>query len=266
MAAKKKVARKVPAKVEKDGRPKKAKAERGIIERDGVEYNAYFIPETEVEVPEGFASMLYPLDAISIDPSNPRNQRNIDVLIAGIKRFGMRVPIIVNSQTMEIEAGHQRYDALKRLGCNYAPMVFVNDSDITAAAFNISDNRTAEIVADWDEAALSRIFGVLQNEDALEGVGFDDQSIADLRMQLAETELEGMEGFGREHEERGKEMGKGRDSGKPKGDGNWFYVEYYGEESGKVFEELKGLIGDHMTTTHEIDPGFFADTLRKALK
>ncbi len=245
--------------------PKKVVCERGTIERDGVEYEAYYIPETEVEVPEDLAGIVYPLDAIQPDPSNPRKQKNIDILVAGIKRFGMRVPIVVNQQTMIIEAGHQRYDALRKLGCNYAPIVFANDSSITAAAFNISDNRTAEIVAEWDDIALARIYDALQQEDALEGVGFDDRSLADLRMQLAEDQLDNMEGFGRDHEERGKEMAKERaDNGKPKGDGNWFYVEYYGEEQGKVFEELKELIGDYMLTGHEIDPEFFASMVRKA--
>ena len=268
---KKKPAKKAPAKKpaarrkKKNVLPVKARCERGMVHPDvGDSYEGYFLPETEIEVPEELAGIVYPLESVAIDPTNPRKAKDIEILVESIKRFGMRTPLIVNSKTMEIEAGHQRRTALKRLGVNFAPMVFVRDTDIEAAAFNIADNRTAEIVAEWDEVALSRIFGVLQKEDALKGVGFDDQSLADLRLRLSDSEIDGMEGFGRDHEGRGKDMARDRGNGKPKGDGNWFYVEYYGEEQGKVFDELKELIGEYMVTGHEVDPEFFADMVRKA--
>lgn len=265
MSTKKKTAKKPVTKVltPEGNVPSKAKPEVKRLRRDGKMTKVYFLPETEIEVPENLAGLLYPLEAARIDPTNPRKTEDLDVLVEGIRRFGMRTPLIVNEQTGEIEAGHQRRLALKRLGVNFAPMVWVDDDDITAASFNIADNRTAEIVAKWDDAALSRIFGVLKKEDALVGVGFDDDSLAELRMQLAESDLKGMNGFGRDHEGRGKGLDGEHGDEKPKGDGSWFYVEYYGEEQGKVFTELTELMADYMVTGHEIDPEFFADMVRK---
>ena len=264
MVAKKKTAKKpTEAQTPKGNIPNKVKPESKRLKRDGKSTKVFFLPETEIEVPENLAGLLYPLEAARIDPTNPRTTQDLEVLVEGIRRFGMRTPLIVNSQTGEIEAGHQRRLALKRLGVNFAPMVWVDDDDITAASFNISDNRTSDIVARWDDAALARIFGVLKKEDALTGVGFDDDSLAELRMQLAESDLSGMDGFGRDHEGMGRDLDGEHGDDKPKGDGSWFYVEYYGEEQGKVFAELTALMDDYMVTGHEIDPEFFADMVRK---
>lgn len=224
------------------------------------EYRGFFLPETEIEIPESLSGLLYPLEKIHEDPSNPRKTEDLKLLVESIKRFGMRTPLLVNASSMTLEAGHQRTRALIFLGVKYAPMVFVHDDSITAAAYNIADNRTSELVAKWDDVALTRIYNVLKEEDALTGVGFDDDSLEELRMSLAESELDGMDGFGREHEQRGKDLQK-EHGGKNKGDGYWFYVEYYGQ--GEKFAELKALLSDFMTTDHEIDPEFFEAMVRK---
>lgn len=201
--------------------PKPVKCEGPVIrERNGVKYEAYLLPETDIEVPAELKDHVYEIESVHPDPTNPRNTKNLDVLIASINRFGFRVPFIVNRFNLEMEAGHKRREALKRLGCRFAPMTFVFDDETRQMAYNIADNRTAEIVAEWDEDALSKIYGNLREKDALEGVGFDDDSmiavINDLKEQeRLERQRQREEGGG---EGGGGEGGGGGDGGKDIGD------------------------------------------------
>lgn len=57
-----------------------------------------------------------------------------------------------------------------------------------------------------------------------------------------------------------------KDDGKapPTPDEKYFYIEYY--EKDAEFKELVELLGEHMRTSHEIEPAFFADLLRTHLK
>lgn len=167
--------------------PKKIKCQKRNIENeDGYTYLTCFIPDTEIMVPLQLSSILYPLADVIDDPGNPRKTKNIKVLQDSIQRFGMRWPILVNERTMIIEAGHKRKEALRNLGVNYAPVVFVSDSDTTAKAFNVADNRVGEIVSDWDEGALREIYESLRDEDALIGVGLDDVSMEEISLKLLE--------------------------------------------------------------------------------
>ena len=186
--------------------PKKVKCDR----RKG----KFYLPETEIEVPKDLAGIVYPLKAIRINPANPRKTLDLETLIAGIRRFGFRDPIVVNSRTMEIEAGHQRKAALKKLGVRYAPMVLVDDDDLTAAAFNISSNRTQEITAIWDDGALQKIYDTLKAEDSLVGVGFDDKSLSEMKLHLTNMNFGDGDGSGGGEGEGGSGAGGGN-SGEP---------------------------------------------------
>lgn len=142
----------------------------------------FYLPGTEIEVLETLARLLVPIAALRPDPTNPRTQLNIEGLIAGIKAFGMRWPVVVNRRTGVIEAGHQRVDALKRLGAQHVPVIWANDDRATARAFMISDNRLGETVADWDEVALGALLNDLheENEALMGALGFDDTELTRL--------------------------------------------------------------------------------------
>lgn len=144
-------------------------------ERDGTAY----LPGTNIPVLAGLDRMLVPLAFIRPDPTNPRTQTNIDALVSSIRAFGMRWPVVVNRRTGVIEAGHQRVDALKRLGARHVPVVWADDDKAMARAFMVADNRTAEVVAEWDEGALGALLEDIgrDSEQLLESLGFDDSEI-----------------------------------------------------------------------------------------
>ena len=142
----------------------------------------FYLPGTQIEVLAGLEGMLTPIAMLRPDPTNPRIQQNIELLVEGIRAFGMRWPVIVNKRTGVIEAGHQRVDALKRLGAQHVPVVWADDDKAMARAFMVSDNRIGEAVATWDDAALSVLLQDLQDENAslMGALGFEADDLSRL--------------------------------------------------------------------------------------
>jgi DNA modification methylase len=143
-----------------------------------------YLPGTKIVVLQGLDQMLVPITAVQPDPANPRNQLKVETLMNGIKRFGMRWPIVANRRTGMIEAGHQRCDALRRLGAQHVPVIWADDDGDTAQAFMVADNAIGERVAEWDEDALSGLLrhwqGIEGGEDLLDALGFGDKELAAL--------------------------------------------------------------------------------------
>jgi len=147
----------------------KAKCEQ----RDG----SWWLPGTDIKVLEALAPLIVPLDEVKPRTRNPRITKDLEGLMEGIRRFGFRIPIVVNREDNTIEAGHKRYEAMVALGAEHIPVVWAQDDQITADGFTLSDNRTAEKTAKWDDDVLQAILRDLASEDALVGVGFDEKDI-----------------------------------------------------------------------------------------
>lgn len=126
--------------------------------------------------------MLIPIGFLRPDPTNPRIQVNIDALAESIRAFGVRSPVVVNKRTGVIEAGHQRVDALKKLGAQHAPVLWADDDGAMARAFMIADNRVGEVVAAWDDDGLAALLNdmVQDDDDLIESLGFDEEELARL--------------------------------------------------------------------------------------
>ena len=72
--------------------------------------------------------------------NNPRNnEAAIEPVAQSIKRFGFRVPILIDGKGTII-AGHTRYEAAKRLGMDEVPCIRVDDlTDEQIRAYRIAD-------------------------------------------------------------------------------------------------------------------------------
>ena len=125
-----------------------------------------------------------PLEQLRPNPANPRRHGEaIQKVADSIQHFGWRQPIVVSKQDNMIEAGHARWEAAKRLGLEEVPVVFFDDDSVTAAAFNIADNRARDF-SEWDNEALASLLVSLQAEDALEGTGFGEDQLNELLFEL----------------------------------------------------------------------------------
>ncbi|MEE9392624.1 MAG: DNA modification methylase [Planctomycetota bacterium] len=130
------------------------------------------------------------LDRLFPNPSNPRfNDEAVPHVAASLQRFGWQQPVVAKLSG-EIIAGHTRFLAAQSLSMQEIPVVWFEGDDLEAVAFGIADNRTGEF-ASWDDEALAKLLSELRDEDALDGVGYDDKEIdALLHSVLEESDLE----------------------------------------------------------------------------
>jgi ParB-like chromosome segregation protein Spo0J len=142
--------------------------------------NQTTVPGTAIAMLPELTPFLVPVDDVHPDPANPRILKDLGVLKASLQRFGLRRPIIANRRDKQIEAGHQTRQALLELGATHVPVMWADDDRIQATAFNIADNRTSEVVSDWDEAALAKLLKDLTVEGAVDGIGFDEKQMSAL--------------------------------------------------------------------------------------
>lgn len=131
-------------------------------------------------IAEPLRPLAVPCDSLTIDPANARlhPEQNLQALVASLRVYGQRKPIVVNRRTQVVEAGNGTLAAVRVLGWTHLAVVFVDDDPAVAAGFSITDNRTAEL-AKWDIAALDRL---------LREVETGDESLAAMLSALAEDE------------------------------------------------------------------------------
>lgn len=92
------------------------------------------------------------LNILDLKPyeKNPRkNDEAVKYVKESIKKFGFKVPIVVDKNNIII-AGHTRYKASLELGLTKVPCIIADDlTDEQVKAFRIADNKTGE-KAGWD--------------------------------------------------------------------------------------------------------------------
>lgn len=123
-------------------------------------------------------------------PGNPRkNAQAVAPVVASIREFGFRVPILVDGDGVII-AGHTRLLAAQELGMDTVPVIVAADlTPEQVSAFRVADNKTNDF-ATWDDAALQAILRDLP-ADLLAATGFPPlvaPSPEDLAKEIAEEE------------------------------------------------------------------------------
>lgn len=83
--------------------------------------------------------------------NNPRENDNaVDAVTASIRRFGFKVPIVLDANNVII-CGHTRFKAAVQLGLKTVPCIIAaNLTEEQAKAFRLVDNKVAEL-SEWDE-------------------------------------------------------------------------------------------------------------------
>jgi site-specific DNA-methyltransferase (adenine-specific) len=112
---------------------------------------------------------------------NPRiNDGAVDAVVASIREFGFRQPIVVDIDSVVI-VGHTRLKAAKKIGLEQVPVHVATDlSSEQIKAFRIADNKTGEI-AEWDYELLPIELSELQGMDFdLSLLGFDTSELEQL--------------------------------------------------------------------------------------
>jgi DNA modification methylase len=107
------------------------------------------------------------IDEVRPCEDNPRiNDQAVDAVVASLKEFGFRQPVVVDERNVII-VGHTRWKAARKLGLKQLPVHVARDlSAEQASAYRIADNQTATL-SDWDYDLLP-----IELRD-LQATGFD---------------------------------------------------------------------------------------------
>ena len=120
------------------------------------------------------------IDRVKPYEKNPRrNDKAVEAVMASIRAFGFRQPIVVDSEGV-IVVGHTRWKAAKKLKLKTVPVHVAKDlTPEQARAYRLADNRTAE-GAQWDVELLPIELGELRDDGFdLKLIGFTDKELAE---------------------------------------------------------------------------------------
>jgi ParB-like chromosome segregation protein Spo0J len=121
---------------------------------------------------------LRPIEQVKPYPGNPRqNDEAVDAVVASLREFGFRQPIVVDADGVVI-VGHTRLKAAQKLGLKQVPVHVATDlSPEKVRAYRIADNQTASI-AEWDYELLPIELSALQEANYDLGIlGFDQEEL-----------------------------------------------------------------------------------------
>lgn len=112
---------------------------------------------------ESLKSLAVSIDSLHGLEGNPR-KGDVDAVAASLARFGQRKPIVARKDDGTIIAGNHTWQAAKKLGWKEIAVAFVGDDDVTAQAYALADNRTAEL-GSYDEELLLQMIQEIQKID-----------------------------------------------------------------------------------------------------
>lgn len=130
----------------------------------------------EANIIEQLLPLAVPLDQLHPLPDNPR-RGDIAAVKRSYQKFGQRKPIVCKADGTVIAGNHQLL-AARELGWPHIAAVFVDDDELTAKAFALADNHSADLGA-YDEAALADYIEALQFDapDLLEATSYTADDI-----------------------------------------------------------------------------------------
>jgi ParB-like chromosome segregation protein Spo0J len=115
---------------------------------------------------------------------HPQNARVHDIpkIMRSLERFGLMKYPIVQKSTGHIIAGHGTIEAATRLGWKNVDVQVVDVDDETAKGYLVADNASSDS-STYDKGKLLDLLG---SALSLEGLGFDEEDIAELKEEVSE--------------------------------------------------------------------------------
>ena len=139
-------------------------------------------------ITEGLIPLATPIENITLLPGNPR-KGDIVAVAKSYETFGQRKPIVVKKTGEDkdgnpigiVIAGNHQLQAATKLGWKKIAAVFVEDDDITAKAYALADNRTAEL-GGYDNDLLAKLIEeVSVNENLLEATAWTADDLQEIQ-------------------------------------------------------------------------------------
>lgn len=123
-----------------------------------------------------------PINLLTELPGNPR-KGDVEAVKRSYSTFGQRKPIVATEDGTVIAGNHQ-LKAAKELGWDEIAVVVTDDDDLTAKAFALADNKTADLGTYDDDALTEIIAELVVDEELLAATAYSELEI---RGYLGET-------------------------------------------------------------------------------
>lgn len=127
---------------------------------------------SKVTFTEAVTPLLVDIDSVVPWDKNPRSG-DLEALKESILKNGFYQPVVVQRSTNAVIAGNHRCAALRELGADKVPVVYVDATDEEATRIALADNRTSDLAFYDDHQLFDLLDTLIQNGDGLEGTGYD---------------------------------------------------------------------------------------------
>jgi len=131
-----------------------------------------------------------PLSDLNLYPNNPRKS-DVSLIAKSLETYGQYKPITVNANNNEILAGNHTFQAAQQLGWDTIAVTFINVDEETAAKIVAIDNRSADL-GEYDNEKLLALLSTLPD---LDGSGYQESDLDDLKALLEESETPSVSAF-----------------------------------------------------------------------
>ena len=117
-------------------------------------------------------------------PDNPRlhPDANRKAIKGSLKRYLQRKPVVVNltADGLRIEAGHGVFTEMLEAGALYLAVTICEDDPITEMGYMIADNQTGDLSQNDNERLAPILRQLIDAGEAVEEVGWDEETIRGL--------------------------------------------------------------------------------------
>jgi hypothetical protein len=132
-----------------------------------------------VKFHDGLKGLMADIDEVIPHAENPNNG-DVEAIIKSIESNGYAVPVIASKTTGEILAGNHRYFALKQMGSEVIPVVWVDMDTVEGIRFLLDDNHTARLGHD-DPGQLLKLLNILNEQQVLDTSSYDPHDLEQLQ-------------------------------------------------------------------------------------
>ena len=127
------------------------------------------------QIADDLTTLAYPIEKLKHLDGNPR-KGNVEAVKKSYEKFGQRKPIVATKDG-EVISGNHQLAAARELGWYKIAVVFTDDDELTAKAFALADNRTADL-GTYDDDLLADMLGSVSSDlELLEATSFDEKDL-----------------------------------------------------------------------------------------
>ena len=130
------------------------------------------------KIHKSLVSLAVDIEKLTYLENNPRNG-DVDAVAKSYNQFGQRKPIVATNDYVVIAGNHQ-LAAARQLGWDKIAVVITEDDEITAKAFALTDNRTAELGSYDDDLLADLLSEVSSVPELMDSTGFSEDDLFDL--------------------------------------------------------------------------------------